>query len=71
VNDQTATFARWDRLIAEQRQQKGLTQRQLGDRIGRDVITVSRAERGLAGLDTYLAAGTELDINLFADEATA
>lgn len=38
----------WGSRIASRRRFLGLTQRQLADRIGRDPMTVSRIERGIA-----------------------
>jgi transcriptional regulator with XRE-family HTH domain len=67
--DQAEAFASWGRSIAIRRRELGLTQRQLGDRIGVDVITISRAERGVGGFGTYMKAAVDLDLDLLPVEA--
>ena len=46
--------------LAEHREKKGLSQKQLADRLGADVMTVSRWERGVVAMSTdALAAVAE------------
>jgi transcriptional regulator with XRE-family HTH domain len=60
------------RRIQQRRKTVGLTQRQLADKLGLDVGTISRLERGISGnLHTYTAAADALDLDLFADEVAS
>lgn len=57
--------ARWGALLQQARQDAGETQMQLAVRMGCDVSTISRAERGRGDLERFVDLAEALDVVLF------
>lgn len=61
--------SRWGRLLQQKREENGETQVQFAARLRRDPQTISRLERGSGSMDSFLAAGAALGIDLLREES--